>query len=131
MTLLGLDWGARRLGLAIKHAGHEMILPKAVLTVRGEADALAQLRAAIAREGAQGIVVGLPLNADPAQARQIKRFCRKAREGMTGVRWFFVDETLTTRGAEELAREAASAKPADDLAAAAILQRFLEGLGQP
>jgi len=126
MTLLGLDWGARRIGLAIKPAGQDWPLPQATLTIAGEAQALEAVREAISRSGAGGVVVGLPLGPDPQQAREIKRFCRKARARTAGVRWFFVDERLTTQAADALGLERSARRPTDDLAAALILETFLQ-----
>jgi len=126
LTLLGLDWGRRRIGLAIKPAGQDWPLPRATLSVAGEAQALEAVREEISRSGAGGVVVGLPLDPDPRQAREIKRFCRKARTRTAGVRWFFVDERLTTQAADALGPEAPARRPSDDLAAALILETFLE-----
>lgn len=126
MTLLGVDWGRRRIGLAIKPAGQDWALPQATLVTPNEALALAGLRAAIERAGAAGVVVGLPVHPNPEQAREIKRFCRKARAATRGVRWFFVDEAFTTQAADELRRAAGPGRrPTDDLAATLILETFL------
>lgn len=138
MTLLGLDYGGRRVGVALKPAGQSLVLPRQVLVVRDEADAVAQVRAVLTETGAAGIVVGLPQHADPTQARAVKRFCRKAREGQSGVRWFFVDESLTSQEARSISletpagsrahaggRAGSPGRPIDDLAAALILERFL------
>jgi putative Holliday junction resolvase len=123
---LGVDWGRRWIGLAIKPAGQDWPLPQATMTVTGEEQAIQALREAIARSQAQAVVVGLPVHPDPAQSRQIKRFSRKTRQGMTGVRWFFVDERLTSQAAESLSPRGAGRRPADDLAAALILETFLQ-----
>lgn len=125
MTLLGVDWGRRRIGLAIKPAGQDWPLPQATLVTANETQALAALREAIQRAGAEGVVVGLPLHPDSAQAREIRRFCRKARAETRGVRWFFVDEAFTTQAADELNRAAPGRRPTDDLAATLILATFI------
>ena len=131
-TLLGVDWGSRRIGLAIKPAGQDWALPKAVLTPPNEHEAVNQLRSAITESGATGVVVGLPEHPDPTQCQVIKRFCRKVRRPLRGVRWFFVDERLTTEAADSISidRPVPSKKPGkrptDDLAAALILETFLQ-----
>lgn len=125
MAILGMDWGARRIGLAIKPAGQDWALPQRVASVRNEAGAIDLVLEAIKSNGAQAIVVGLPLNNDPTQADQIRRFCRKARRNTRGVRWFFTDERLTTQHADSLSVDRPSHKPTDDLAAALILESFL------
>lgn len=126
MALLGVDWGARRIGLAFKPAGQDWALPRAVLDCAGEQDAIDALRKSIADSGAQAVVVGLPLNQDPAMAQRVKRFCRRAREGMTGIRWFFVDEYLTSNEADSISVDKGHRRPTDDLAAKLILETFVQ-----
>jgi putative Holliday junction resolvase len=126
LTLLGVDWGTRRIGLAIKPRGQGWPLPREVLTVRDEADAIARLRGAIADAEADGVVVGLPEYGDPRMTEAVRRFCRKARRGMQGVRWFFVDETLTSQAAEALDAASSGRRRSDDLAAALILKTFMQ-----
>lgn len=127
MALLGVDWGARRIGLAFKPAGRDWALPSAVLESATEKEAIAALRKTIADSGAQAIVVGLPLNRDPAMARRVKRFCRRAREGMAGARWFFVDENLTSNEADSISLDKGPhRRPTDDLAAKLILETFVQ-----
>ena len=125
LTLLGVDWGRRRIGLAIKPAGQDWSLPQATLVIPNETQAAPTLRQAIVRAGAQGVVVGLPVHPNPEQAREIRRFCRKVREGTRGVRWFFIDEAFTTQAADDLVRQSAGRRPTDDLAATLILETFI------
>jgi putative Holliday junction resolvase len=126
MTLLGVDYGRRRLGLAVKPAGQDWALPRRVLVVGEAAEAAAGLAEALSETGAQGVVVGLPTDADPTMAREVRRFCRKARQGIAGVRWFFVDETLTSQAADSISLDSPSRRPTDDLAAKLILETFLQ-----
>ena len=126
MTLLGVDYGRRRVGLAVKPAGQDWPLPRAVLTVAGEAEAIAGLARAASETAAAGVVVGLPLNQDPEMAREVKRFCRKARRSIRGARWFFVDEALTSQAADAISLDSPRRRPTDDLAASLILETFLQ-----
>ncbi len=126
MVLLGIDWGARRIGLAFKPAGQDWALPRGVLECAGDEDAIAGLRKTIAESGAQGVVVGLPLNQDPAMAQRVKRFCRRARAGTAGVRWFFVDESLTSQEADSISLDRGHRRPTDDLAAKLIVETFIQ-----
>jgi putative Holliday junction resolvase len=126
MTLLGIDYGRRRIGLAVKPAGQDWVLPRQVLRVADEAEALAGVARAVAETGAQGVVVGLPWHDDPSMVREVRRFCRKARCRTAGVRWFFVDEALTTQAADSISLDSPSRRPTDDLAATLILETFLQ-----
>jgi len=100
--------------------------------------ALPAIRAVAAREGAGGIVMGLPLTLggdEGAAAVAARRL--GARLARLGLPIEYADERLTTWAAEEAVREAApprarrrpgrrGERPADDLAAAMLLQRFLD-----
>jgi putative Holliday junction resolvase len=126
MALLGIDWGRRRIGVAVKPAGQDWALPRAVLTAAGEPEAIEALVRAVEETAAQGVVAGLPCHDDPEMAQAVRRFCRKARGRTRGVRWFFVDETLTTQGADSISLDRPSRRATDDLAAKLILETFLQ-----
>jgi putative holliday junction resolvase len=132
LAVLSLDVGAARVGVAVKPAGQSMALPLTVLSAVPEPTAFAAIRNLIAQRDARVVVVGLPLHADPAQAQSVKRFVRRLRRGVTGVRWRFYDESLTSAEAAEtgqaLGESPRSARPDDDRAAALILESFLESL---
>ncbi|MBI1785478.1 Holliday junction resolvase RuvX [Candidatus Sumerlaeota bacterium] len=129
-TILGIDHGERRIGLAIKPAGSRMALPLAIIEVHRPEDALAQIRRVISERAVDIVVVGLPLHDDPTQAQRVKRFSRRLRQGIRGVRWKFVDESLTSEEAMLLARNAelsTSNRPLDDRAAALLIESYLLG----
>ncbi len=131
LCVLALDHGEKRIGLAIKPAGQNWALPLSIIQVRSETQAMEEIRSVIRDRAVRVVVVGLPINADPHQAQKVKRFARKLREGISGVRWRFQDETLTSAEAEEALREARAGvrgKPSDDLAAKLILESFLQTL---
>jgi putative transcription antitermination factor YqgF len=129
MTLLAVDYGRRRIGLAFKPAGQDWCLPRQVLPVADPAAAGAALGRIVRESRADGVVVGLPVNPDPTMAAEVRRFCRRTRRATPGVRWFFVDETLTTEAAESMIRDvpAKQQRPSDDLAAVLILETFIQG----
>jgi putative holliday junction resolvase len=132
LAILALDVGAARIGVAVKPAGQSMVLPLTVVPAVPEAAGFQKLRGLIDDRQARVVVTGLPLHADPAQAQAIKRFVRRLRRGVSGVRWRFCDETLTSAAAAETARElgerSRSARADDDRAAALILETFLAAL---
>ena len=131
LTLVAIDYGERRIGVALKLAGQTLILPRQVLIVASEQEAVESVRKILGETAAQGVVVGLPIHDDPEQARRVKRFCRRTREGQTGVRWFFEDESLTSQEAASISLEKAPRRPQDDLAAALILESFLNSRPRP
>lgn len=106
-----------------------MILPAGVIEVASEADALARVAVLLHERKPTLIVVGLPIHADMTQATVVKRFTRKLRKSYQGARWRFMDESLTSSGAEDRAREAGlktRGRTMDDRAAALILESYLQ-----
>jgi putative Holliday junction resolvase len=134
--VLGIDAGERRVGVALSDELRLLARPLTVLDrTRGLApvlDALAELKV---RESVAHMVVGLPLNADGSAGRQAKRaqdFARVAAR-VVGVPVELWDERLSTRAAEEIARQqgrnmrrARQRGELDAVAAAVILQDYLD-----
>lgn len=134
LTILAIDHGEKRIGLAIKPEGQIMALPLDVVAGEPLQTALATLRSVIEQRAVRIVVIGLPLDERPEQARKVKRFARKLREGVKGVRWRFVDESLTTfeaRGDEGRPGRRKDRQPVDDRAAALILETFLQSVSDP
>lgn len=132
---LGVDYGRKRIGLAVATDDPPIASPLETLrgTGRPAADAEAVL-AIVRREAADVVVVGLPLNMDDSvgsQARTTRRFIAALRD-RTDRAIYEHDERLSTDTAESqlldagLTRTRRTAKR-DKLAAAVILQAFLEG----
>jgi putative Holliday junction resolvase len=128
-VILAIDHGELRIGLAVKPAGQSFAMPMGVIPGRPESEAMEALRA-IVRERRVGVVVlGLPRHAGSDQERRVKAFARKLRRGISGVRWTFVDETLTSREALERLRDAgfrSRKRVTDDVAAMLILESYLQ-----
>ena len=82
------------------------------------------IRSIARREGAGGVVVGLPLLADGREGTGAQRARRLGDriERALGLRVEYEDESLTTVEAE---REG-HGEPRDDVAAALILQQFID-----
>lgn len=101
--VLGVDLGERRIGIAVADGDGGRALP--LTTVRRAtlaADAMALARIA-AEQGADEIVVGLPLHANGEEGAQagITRDWVAAVEPSLGLRIAFRDERLTSHLAEE------------------------------
>lgn len=133
-TLLGFDFGEKRLGVAVGETATRLAHP--VATLAGEAtaarlDAVARL---VAEWRPAGFVVGLPRHADGGPhevARLAGKFARRL-EARFGLPVAFVDETLTSADAESRLREAGARgldrSALDAHAAALILQSYLDEL---
>ena len=143
MRTLAIDLGSRRVGLALSDEGGKFASPYDVLTVATPEQARTQILAVIRKEGAQRLVVGLPLNMNDSigpSARDTAQWANAlGREaGLTPI---FIDERLSSfaaeqalidrkRGGEKITRGQRKQR-LDALAAAAFLQEFLDGKLQP
>lgn len=134
MTVLGIDPGERRIGLAVSDALGVIARPVAVIEHKSLAEDVAQVATIAQRLKAQRIVVGYPLNIDgsvgPA-ARRARRFANAVRR-ISGVEVVLWDERLTTVAAEEMLGGGGGSEPArtrdaiDKTAAAIMLQDYLD-----
>ncbi len=134
--VLALDVGERRIGVAISDPDCRLAVPLRVVECRGgTADAQAIIELAKA-EAADAIVVGHPLTLAGArgpQAREAEEFANRLAKA-SGLPIELWDERLTSVQAERgRAPKRARSKgkrrrraPADDLAAALILQSYLD-----
>lgn len=104
--MLGLDYGARRIGLAVSDPEGEFAFPAGVLERRSRERDLEAL-ATLARErGVQRIVMGLPLHLDGRQgpeAEAVRGFAAALGE-LTGLPVALLDERWTSREAEHALR---------------------------
>lgn len=134
MRYLGLDIGDRWIGLATGDSASGLSSP--VRTIRRsstEADAEAIHRLYMS-EGAEAAVIGLPYNMDGSfgpQARRTLRFADALRT-LKGLAVVFCDERLSSATAGEYVASTRGRRPReriDHVAAAIILQDYLDGIG--
>jgi len=138
MRVLGVDFGSRRVGLAISDPSRTLARPLTTLSVRSEGDAVRQVATMIAElaaesDGLAAIVVGLParLDGSPNDATgRVSRFVEQLR-AYSAIPIHTEDERLSSREAEtRLAireRDWRKRKAALDAAAAAVvLQDYLD-----
>ena len=130
MTIIGIDYGRKRLGIAVSDAGHRIATPLAVVERRGAESAIRKIAE---EQGATGIVVGLPLRTDgkPGEmAGEAAAFAGVLRE-QTGLFVEMWDERLSTAQAERVMLDADVSranrkKNLDKAAARIILQSYLD-----
>ena len=102
--LLGIDWGLRRIGVAVSDAGHDFVFVRPVVVVPRGADNHANLVADIAKkESVVGIVVGLPVRNDGSESDTTKmvRDFVGALSDKTDVPICMIEENLTSVAAQE------------------------------
>ncbi|MFZ9627977.1 MAG: Holliday junction resolvase RuvX [Ilumatobacteraceae bacterium] len=135
MRALGIDFGSKRIGVAVSDRSGTIASP---LTVLQRSGSVARDHAAIARlvvdEEAEVVVVGLPLNMDGSMGPAARAAVTEAKALATvvGVPVISVDERRTTVTAERAMKEASMRaedrrKVVDKVAAAVILQHWLDG----
>jgi putative holliday junction resolvase len=123
MRILALDYGSARIGCAISDPSETLARPLAVLEPPDQ-HGVAEL---VAAHEVELVVVGMPLHLDGSEGEQAKATRRFSDEleRLLDVPVEAYDERLTTRMAEASRRGGAQA-PEDSLAAAHLLEGFLE-----
>jgi putative Holliday junction resolvase len=135
MKLIGLDYGRRRIGIAVTDENGEYIRGLPTLDRNKVFDFLAALSSTIASEKAQRIIIGLPLDIngdDTVMSREIRLFAERLAE-LTGQTPLFVDESMSSVEAASLMRfrkkkDRRRKDAADRVAACLILEAFQKGL---
>ena len=143
MRHLGIDYGTRRIGLALSDEGGRLATPLEVLQVTDPHQAVAPISALVEAEQVAVLVVGLPLNMDDS----VGPAARAVREWGTGLSRtagrpvVFVDERLSSFEAEQALRQRKQAgqrmtrqgrkQRLDAVAAAQLLQSYLDGVLKP
>ncbi len=132
--LLGIDWGEKRIGLALSDPTQTLAQPLDTLTRRtGRRVPMRALRQHIDAHHPTGLVVGLPFEADGSEgapahaAREMGEHIARA----TGLPVVFVDERMTTSRVRRAVAEMGGNPRGregelDSLAATVVLQSFLD-----
>jgi putative Holliday junction resolvase len=124
VKVLALDYGAARTGVAVSDPTGTLARPLEVVERAAGKEGLARLAELVRLEGAERIVVGLPLTLrgeHGAQARETERFVEALR-GVVSVPIESFDERFTTA----LAGQDAGGAAEDARAAAHLLASYLE-----
>ncbi len=151
-SILAVDYGRARMGLAIADSNTRMARPLGTFERVNRNEDMRRLRELVRERGVKQILVGLPLRLDGTRGEmtdEAERFAQRVRKQIA-VPVEMVDERLTSWEAERLLEEtqgrfmheeksagARSKKKApskvtvDSVAAALILKEYLERQGQP
>jgi putative holliday junction resolvase len=132
-TLLGLDLGEKRIGVAFVPAGTTIAFPVKTIEVRGREQVLAQIQKLILEHKAEKVVVGLPKTLKgemgiAAQKRVQEVEWYQSRIPIPMVMW---DERLSSKEVERMLISADVSRERrkeviDQLAAQRILQNYLD-----
>ena len=101
--ILGIDWGLRRIGLAVSDPGRDFVFARDVVTVPQGADAAQIIANHAQKEQVVGIVIGLPVRSDGTESdttKMVREFA-DALARVVSVPIVFVEENLTSFAAQE------------------------------
>jgi putative Holliday junction resolvase len=139
-VILAIDYGQKRLGLALSDEYGVTSRPFATWTRTNRRRDLARLRDLVRKESVRCIVIGLPLHLDgtPSQmSEEAKGFAARVEKAL-GIRVEIMDERLTSWEAKMTKMKSSSRRaltdmgrsapkiPIDDIAAAIILRDYLD-----
>jgi putative holliday junction resolvase len=129
MKVLALDYGSARTGVAVSDSTGTLARPVGVVERAASEAGLRRLAALVEEEGAERVVVGLPLTLrgeQGAQAEETQQFLIALRQAV-GVPVETFDERFTTA----LANSGPSSRaPEDARAAAHLLESYLAFLAR-
>lgn len=135
MRYLGLDIGDRWIGLAAGDAASGIASPLRTMRRSSLQADVAVVRRAYEHEEAGAVVIGLPYNMDGSLGPQARRtLCFADVLRRAGLDAVFCDERLSSVEAEEYVVATRGRRPRpgeriDHVAAAVILQDYLDGIG--
>ena len=135
-TLIGFDFGERRIGVAVGETSTRIANPLGAIEESANEARFRAIGRLVDEWQPAGFVVGLPRHADDSEhavAKLAEKFARRL-EARYHLPVEFVDETLTSAVAESELRASATRRSRkadiDALAAAMILQSYLDTLGR-
>lgn len=131
-TVIGLDHGARRIGVAVGDTETGMAFPRPAIHRRSLGVDLREVEQLAVAEGAELVVVGLPLNMDGSEGSQATA-ARAFGDAMTerGLHIAYEDERLSSWEADQRLRadgrrQRRASGELDSAAARLILQQYLD-----
>lgn len=129
MRILGLDYGEKRVGVAVSDEGGAIALPLTTLDRRK--NFTVELKEISAKYGASLLVVGHPLGIEGEEGKMAKKVEKEAKRisNILSIECVLWDERYTTKQAESAAGQSGGKKGEKDMVAATmILQSYLDRL---
>ena len=126
MRWLGVDPGAARVGLAICDPEERVVVPLEVVPASA---AFPAIRTIVARDGVEGVVLGLALTprGEEGESAVRARHLGDRIARVLGLPVEYEDEALTSVAADRIAQSHGGRAGAhDDIAATLILEQFLD-----
>jgi len=134
---LAIDYGDKRVGVAVSDYNKEIAFPRDFLTYTGEKNLISQLQKICEDESVVKIILGMPIMMDGTlgdRARKTQVFHGKLKEAMPHMKVDFFDERLSTEFAVKSLRgqgikDKDQKGKRDAMSAQIILQNYLASLG--
>lgn len=120
MSLIGLDLGEKRVGVAISRSG---IIAEPLTTLDFDDNFLGELKNICQEEEAEKIIIGLPKSLsgkENTQEQKIKKIAKDIEEKM-GISVELIDESFTSK----IAQDRLGRNQVDEEAATIILESYL------
>ncbi|WP_119421497.1 Holliday junction resolvase RuvX [Desertibaculum subflavum] len=136
--LVGLDVGAKTIGVAISDAGRRVATPRETIRRGKFATDAAKIAHLVAADRVAAVILGLPVNMDGTEGprcQSVRQFARNLDPHLGTVLIAFWDERLSTSAVERMLIEADTSRKrrgevVDKLAAGWILQGALDYLAR-
>lgn len=133
MKYLAIDYGTKRVGIAVTDRDGHFVFPRCTLKRETKAAFWAEFLALLEKEQPGALVLGLPLHVDGTECmttRQVRNFAESLKR-RTDLPIYWSNETLSSHAAEQRLYEqglgfARVKELVDQHAAAVILEAFLE-----
>ncbi len=132
---MGVDYGDKRIGIALTDSLCIISSPFEVYKNIGEEDALKHLNSIIKEYDVDEVAMGLPINMDGTEGERalLHRQFGEKLERLSNVKVHFIDERLTSAEAEEIlissgVRREKRKELIDKIAAQIILQTYINSL---
>jgi len=131
MKLLGIDFGTKRIGLALGDTDTKLALP--FKTILNDGEIFENLKKIVGTDLIETFVVGKPISLSGAEVGDtidaVKDFSAKIKE-KTGLPIIFEDERFTSDMADSLMKLYGGKADRDSVAAMIILQSYLDKFEQ-
>ncbi|MFQ5866444.1 MAG: Holliday junction resolvase RuvX [bacterium] len=136
MKILGIDYGEKRIGVALSDPSNMVARSLKVLKRNGTRSWLGDIKAIVGQNKIEKIVIGLPRNMNGSlggKGKEVLAFV-KVLEKVIRVPIVTWDERLTTVSAEKVLRQARLSRKKrkdslDKVSACIILQNYLDSIG--
>jgi putative Holliday junction resolvase len=137
MRIMGIDYGSKRIGVAVSDPGRTMAHPLQTIQVHSDGSHFRHLEAISRTYEVERVVVGLPYNMDGSlgfKAEEVLAWAKDLEEAL-GLPVTFWDERLSTHEAHDLlmglqVKGKKRKAVVDKIAAGIILQAYLDA-GHP